>query len=147
MTAPKTPRRAAVEPGPPVPAREPDLSAVPVADRSGTPSSPSLPSVAEAETRTPDPATGAGATSRAPAPVRGRAPQAPAGEGRTGSATPAGTTPLSGEEWRKAAKAELSSQGRERRRRSHRYVPVAKRTAYRPGMGVRKPPEPPREAS
>ena len=41
---------------------------------------------------TPDPVTGAGATSRAQAPGRGRAPQTPAREGRPSSATRAGTT-------------------------------------------------------
>ncbi len=117
----------------------------------------------------PSPVTGAPLPSLGTAPARGRTqapvtaldeqpasgpavtgpPRTPAGTGTggagtgpAGSAVPAGATPLSGEEWRQAAKAELSSQGRERRRRAHRYVPVAKRTAYRPGMGVRNPRRP-----
>jgi len=73
------------------------------------------------------------------APGRGRA-QAPAGEGRTGSVTPAGT---SGAEWRKKVKAATSAKNAAQRRGRGRYTRVADRTAgdqYRPGMAVRKPP-------
>jgi hypothetical protein len=91
--------------------------------------------------------TGAGAGQHA-APVRSR-DQVPAG------GTPASTVreadsvppdrpePLSGDEWRKAAKRAQSAAGAERRRRAGKYTRVADRTAgsqYRPGMSVRKPP-------
>src|SRR5208282_3809078 len=128
----------------------PGEPAFPAPSPEGTPSSSSLLSVAGAETRRPDPVTGGAdpaAASRLPAsPGRGRTPQTPAGASEHDS-PPAGSQALSGEEQRAAKrkdwKAAQSSQGRERRRRAHKYVPVAKRTAYRPGMGVRKPQKPP----
>ena len=126
---PRPPKRAAGFA--PVTRQSAPGSATPDADPAGALSPPSG---APAQTSRP----------AVPNPAPGGTPS-PAGEGRrrAAGASPAG---LQGAEWQKAAKAELSRQGCERRRRAHRYVPVAKRTAYRPGM-VRKMPPARQEAS
>jgi hypothetical protein len=115
----------------------------------GTPPSPP-PSLARVAAGRPDPVTGARSPDRGRAPGRGRT-KTPAGGGLLpqaggADASPAGSQALSGAAWQKAAKAEQSRQGRERRRQAHRYTRIADRTAgsqFRPGMAVRKPPEPP----
>ena len=95
----------------------------------------------------PDPETGAAdpATQTA-APVRGRA-QAPAGSVTdTTVALPAGSTGLSGAEWRKQAKAATSALHAAQRRRAGRYTRIADRSAgsrYVPGGNRRLPPEAP----
>jgi hypothetical protein len=79
-------------------------------------------------------------------PVPGRGPKTPAGASENDS-PPAGS---SGAEWRKKVKAATSALHAAQRRGAHKYTRVADRTAgsqYRPGMAVRKPPEPPEDAA
>ena len=130
---PRPNKRAAVDPVP-GPAREPGSVSPPVAEP-GTPSS---------RTANPDERRTGTAT---PGGRPGVASQSPAGGAVDADAALSAGQALRGAEWRKAAKAEQSRQGREGRRRAHRYVPVAKRTGYRPGMARREPPEPPRGAA
>ena len=133
--APVEPRGAA-QPGGPGP--------VVSAPGSGGNSSPPL-SRERAVAGQPDPETGAAdpATQTA-APVRGRA-QAPAGSVTdTTVALPAGSTGLSGAEWRKQAKAATSALHAAQRRRAGRYTRIADRSAgsrYVPGGNRRLPPE------
>ena len=140
----------------PDPATGPPSGRVAQAPEPGEPATHLPPRVAGGKTSPRDVADGAAAGKPHPdpgaalgheaAPGRGRA-QAPAGEGRTGSVTPAGT---SGAEWRKKVKAATSALHAAQRRQSHRYTRVADRAAgdqYKPGMAVRKPPEPPRGAA
>ena len=88
----------------------------------------------------PDTGAQGGKTSRpAPAPGHPGGAQAPGGGEGASPASPPG---LQGAEWRKTVKAATSALHAEQRRRSHRYVPVAKRTAYRPGMAVKQPEKP-----
>jgi len=86
-----------------------------------------------------------------PGPVQGRskAPAAaaspaaagpsPAGSEREDASLPAGSTGLTGAEFRDALKRAQSAAAKEGRLRRTRYIPVANRTAYRPGGNVRRP--------
>lgn len=146
---PRTPERASVEPDQaPAPEREPAAD-LPVPRQAQT--SPQRRGTAAAGNTSPVPGELAVSPSRGGTGDRA-GQQVPAG------GTPASTVreadsvppdrpePLSGDEWRKAAKRAQSAAGAERRRRAGKYTRVADRTAgsqYRPGMSVRKPPETP----
>ena len=87
-----------------------------------------------------------------PVPLRGR-PQSPAGGGqrRATGASPAGSIPLSGEEFRAVWKRERAERAKGQRgdqgRRARRAAAKATGARYRPGMTRREPPGPPEDAA